>query len=101
MPEGTYLNVAEFETVNELFDHMNAIANDEELYRSYFWPKFLSADDQQKLTTKMEIRSYRNGLRQRHQKARYEGCDWNDISDPNWRRGNAFEIYQDCVYRFN
>ena len=59
MPQGTYLNIADFETLEELAAHMRAIAADEELYRSYFWPKLLSTEDQLNLVSKIASKAAR------------------------------------------
>jgi len=104
MPEGTYLNIADFERLEELVQHMEDIAADEDLYRSYFWPKFISNHDQQNLVDAIATKAARGktfkvNLTEGDVRL-VGGCSWTDIASPTFRGGAGLQAYEDCIYRF-
>jgi len=104
MPAGTYLNIADFEKIEDLVQHMQEIAADEDLYRSYFWPKFISDDDQGNLvdaiaTKAARGKTFKSNITESDVRL-VGGCSWTDIASPTFRGGAGLRAYEDCIYRF-
>jgi len=104
MPQGTYLNIADFETIEELAAHMEAISVDEELYRSYFWPKFASKEDKYDIVKTIASRAARDKPftvnKNNFRVSLQGGCGFNDFALPSFRGGPGLRVYEDCIFRF-